>query len=702
LCIIPFLAVFSTYLVSTYNVDAGQLLLWALLCVVVLLIAFDKFIPSKLYPLAVFVIALTLLFQQTLISQWLIGTDIQSEWSLANSVLNTGVWNPNLLNHYDGMLSIVALAPIYSLISNLDLISVFKVLYSVIFALVPVVLYQAFRRQLNDKVAFLSCFLFVSFAGFYLEMPELARQEVAEFFCVLLILVLLSKEMNQATQSALFIVFGLSLVVSHYGLTYLIVAFFFATWLILTVVARVDRSKLLRYIRTNSGIHKDKQIIAASPKPPPRSTVTIVPIAVLFIATIAWYAYTAQATAVLAVVTLGSHIAGSVGELLSPEYSQAANVVAMGPLAGILHQVNAYVNYLNVFFIVAGVCLAIFLKMQRFKLQFWYIVLSISALGFLLASVVVPWLGAALNSTRVYQIALIFLAPFLAIAFITIGETAGVTMRKVTSKLGLGNSAIVSYPRLTRLLAIYLVLFLLLSTGSLFAITEGYQNTSLSNLVDGWPNHQNIIAATWATSQVYNSGTVPLSGKLVTIFHYVNNVRVVDTTTQTNSDGQITLTQTFSSAGPRSYYATFPGDAFYEAATSGGLYVNVGSNQSSSQATTSVGPQTTIALSASTTTPAVGKPVTFTATLTSGWVVYGDYYTSIILGALAPDRGLELPAQNGSAGSYIVLSTYNIEQNEALIPLYVGAVKQPYYTSVTPLISNRSLIYSSGGASVYV
>jgi len=704
LCILPFMAVFSTYLVNTYNVDTGQLFLWLIIGIVVLLIAFDKVIPSKLYPLAVFVIALSLLFQQTLISEWLTGTDVQAEWGLANSVLNTGAWNYNLLNQYDGMLSIVALAPIYSLISNLGLIWVFKLLYSVIFALVPVALYQIFHRQLNDKVAFLSCFFFMSFAGFYIEMPQLARQEVAELFCVLLILLLVSKEMNQAIQSALFIVFGLSMVVSHYGLTYLIVFFLFVTWLILTV-SRVDKSKLtLRYLRTKFGIHKNKQSIAASPKPPPRSAVTIIPIAVLLIASIAWYAYTAQATAVQAVVTLGSHIAGSLGEFLSPTYSQAAAVIEKGPLSGILHRVNAYVNYLNVFFLLAGVCLTIFLKKQRFKLQSEYVVLSISALGFLIASVVVPWLGAALNYVRVMQITLIFLAPFLAIGFITIGETAGGTIRKVTSKLGFGGSTIVSHSRLTQLLAIYLVLFMLLSTGFLFALTEGYQNSSLSDQVDGWPNHQTIVGATWAAWQAYGSGTIPLSGKSVTIFHYFNDVRYDDITESTNSDGQITITQTFSSAGPRDYYATFAGDASYDAATSAVVNVNVGSNQGSSQATTNVGAQTTTTLSASTTTPAVGQPVTFTATLTSGQVVYGDYFMAILLNSLTPERGLELPPlQDGSAGGfYIFLSPYNLAHNEALIPNYVGANKEPYYQSVTPLISNRSLIYSNGGANVYL
>jgi uncharacterized membrane protein len=703
LCILPFITVFSTYLLNAYNVNAVQLFLLLILSVVVILIVFDKVIPPKLYPLAVFVIGLVLLFRVSLISEWVSGADVQTEWSLANSVLNTGVWNPNLPHQYDAMLSVVTLAPIYSLTSNLDLVWVFKLVYSVIFALVPVGLYQIFRRQLDDKAAFLSCFLFVSFAGFYDEMPGMARQEIAELFCVLLILLLVSEEMNRGIRAALFAVFGLSMVVSHYGLTYLILLFFFVTWLLLAV-ARVGRERLMpRYLRTKFGIHKDKQIAAASPKPPPRSALTIVSILALFIASTAWYFYTAQGAITEQVAMLINHISGSIGELFSPTYSQGANVIAKGPLPGVLHQLNAYVNYLNVFFILTGVCVATFLTKQRFKLQFSYVVLSIVALGFLLVSVAVPWVAAALNYSRVYHIMLIILAPFLVIGFITIGETAGVTVRKVISKREFGSSATVSHSRLTRLLAIYLVLFMLLSTGFLFALTEGYQSDALSNQIDGWPTHQTIVGATWATWLAANSGAIPLSNKSVTIYHYFNGVKYTDTTTTTNSGGQITLTKSFSSAGSYDYYATFASDGSYETATSTAVDVNVGSNQASSQASTNVGRQTTITLSASTTTPAVGEPVTFTATLTSGLVIYGDYYSTFLLNALAPARGLQLPPQNGSAGDfYVFLSTYNIKHNQGLIQTLVGANKQTNYASVTPLISNRSLIYANGGASVYL
>jgi len=116
---------------------------------------------------------------------------------LANSGIEHRDLELNLLNIMMDMLSIVALGAYLLSISNLSLIWVFKLVYSFIFAVVPVALYQVFRRQLNDKVAFLSCFFFVSFAGFYSKCLNLGRrQEVAEFFCVLLILVLVSNEMN--------------------------------------------------------------------------------------------------------------------------------------------------------------------------------------------------------------------------------------------------------------------------------------------------------------------------------------------------------------------------------------------------------------------------------------------------------------------------------------------------------------------------
>jgi protocatechuate 3,4-dioxygenase beta subunit len=72
-----------------------------------------------------------------------------------------------------------------------------------------------------------------------------------------------------------------------------------------------------------------------------------------------------------------------------------------------------------------------------------------------------------------------------------------------------------------------------------------------------------------------SSGTTPLSGENVTIYHYLNGVRSNDTTNTTNATGQITVTTSFGSHGTRTYYASFAGDSSYQAATSSVLAVNV-------------------------------------------------------------------------------------------------------------------------------
>jgi uncharacterized lipoprotein YmbA len=248
---------------------------------------------------------------------------------------------------------------------------------------------------------------------------------------------------------------------------------------------------------------------------------------------------------------------------------------------------------------------------------------------------------------------------------------------------------------------------MLLSTGCLFAITQGYQNITLSNQIDGVYSQQTIVAATWQASHI---STIPLSSKYVTIFHYFNGSRYNDTTKLTNSDGQITFNQTFTSAGSYYAYATFAGDV-YKPSTSAVVNVTVGNNQSSSQATSrattnvySVA-QTTTTLSASSTTPAVGQPVTFTATLTTPQVVYVDSTNVYLLGgALGLGQQAQMPfsfRNDIAGGSNLFLGTYNIQHDNASLVHSVGVNIEISYVNVTPLISNRSLIYSNGGASVY-
>ncbi|MEI7827644.1 MAG: Ig-like domain-containing protein, partial [Euryarchaeota archaeon] len=72
-----------------------------------------------------------------------------------------------------------------------------------------------------------------------------------------------------------------------------------------------------------------------------------------------------------------------------------------------------------------------------------------------------------------------------------------------------------------------------------------------------------------------NQWALITTGKPVTIYHYLNGIKYIDTTKTTNANGQITLTQSFGSAGQRTYYATFAGDTWYKASTSAVVTINV-------------------------------------------------------------------------------------------------------------------------------
>ncbi len=246
LCLVPFLTVLGTYLMNFYHNNILLIILIILLAIISLLIVFDKFIPKNLYPLAVFVIAISLLYHNSLISMYIWGWDTHHEYYLSNLVIANPLWDSTIPYAVNAMLSIVMFSPIVSSICNMSLTWVFKIIYPLLFSLVPLGLYRVFQKQIDDKIAFLSCFFFVSLFMFYTEMLQLARQQIAELFFVLLILLMIDKNMDKTKRAFLFIVFGVSLVVSHYALSYIYMFCLISAWLILIFMDSPPSSAKIR------------------------------------------------------------------------------------------------------------------------------------------------------------------------------------------------------------------------------------------------------------------------------------------------------------------------------------------------------------------------------------------------------------------------------------------------------------------------
>ncbi len=173
LVLLPFLSVLGAMLVNALQ---DSFFLLSIIMLISILFFLGAISPrfSLYYPLAIFLIALALLFQTSLISNYIHGSDINIELHIFEVTKDLSYWNPNLfravadyqrwsdLANLGSMLSISVLPTIYSNILNIEETWVLKIVYPLIFSFLPLGLYQLYRTQWGKKAAFISSFFFVS------------------------------------------------------------------------------------------------------------------------------------------------------------------------------------------------------------------------------------------------------------------------------------------------------------------------------------------------------------------------------------------------------------------------------------------------------------------------------------------------------------------------------------------------------------
>ena len=136
LCLLPFVTVFATFLMNYYGTNSLQMILLLILMAIPFIVVAGR-ISQRYYAFLLFVTSFSLLFHTSLISPYVWGNDVNIEIIVSRLALQSGSWNISFASDYSGMLSLVILAPIYSLFSDISLPLVFKVLYPFIFSFVP-------------------------------------------------------------------------------------------------------------------------------------------------------------------------------------------------------------------------------------------------------------------------------------------------------------------------------------------------------------------------------------------------------------------------------------------------------------------------------------------------------------------------------------------------------------------------------------
>jgi len=438
--LIPFLAIFGAYSVCFHDNNILLLLLLLLIAVIPIFVAFDK-IPSKIYPIVVFLIAISLLFHNVLSSMYLQGDDLHLEYHLTNLVKLNSYWNASIPQPLNTVLSNVILAPIFSNVCEIELVWVFKLIYPFLFSLVPVGLYQAYKEETNEKVAFLSCFLFMSSFVFYTEMLQLAKQMLAEFFITLLMLLMISKRVDTANRALLSVIIVSSIIVSHYGVAWIFVISLFFALLFNVFRGRKDSSNA-KIVTSNLAM----------------LSLTLV---------VAWHLYTASSSALESVVALGNRVINSISELFSPVekgsvyWMTREDLPMIWSILRILYMIVAvsiYFGFLNILYKLHKK------KEKTLNLSSEYLLFSATFIGWLSISTIWPRISGvgSIGFTRMFHISSIFLAPFAVIGGIDAGRTI----------LKLCRRDISVDKNIIKVISIFLMIFLLFNSSLISEIVQ--------------------------------------------------------------------------------------------------------------------------------------------------------------------------------------------------------------------------------------
>jgi len=410
-------------------IDAYQNNILLLICIIAIagvvgLAAFGKFIKPSIYPLAIFIIGLCLLYQTTLMSPYLIGSDIYTEYHYYQLVANSGFWAASIPSTVNSCLSITMLAPVYSLLLNIDGVWVFKTVYHLLFALVPLILFHVFSQQMSPKKAFLAAFFFIIVPSFSLEMIALCRQEIAELFLALVILLLVDRKLSMGPKLTLAAIFAISIVVSHYSVGF-IGFIYMGLFLPFVFVIRSDIfRKAWGWLTAKTG-GLPKSLLSRQALP---LKILVIVVVIYFVSGFAWYGTVASGgnlgllsslwrgqtgvitTELAKIPTQPTQPTvffdfGSRDELIQTalglDFSQAS-------LQGKGFRIFQFITQL---FLIAG-CLRLLFRPKDLRFTAEYIALSLTSALLILACIFLPGFADLLNPTRMYHIALITLAPF--------------------------------------------------------------------------------------------------------------------------------------------------------------------------------------------------------------------------------------------------------------------------------------------------
>lgn len=383
----PLLAVIGRYTIDTGGSNVILMALFFLIPLyVVLLMWRNKKVPEITYPLAIGMISLSLLLSRALISDYLIGGDIYSEYHSFQVVAQNLHWSLEAeRSNASASLSVSLLPAMLQSLIGANPVYMYKAVLLLPIALIPVIGYVIYEKYMGRLYGFLSAFFYMAQLPFIYLLSAQIRVGIALISFSLLVMILFDKRLVGLNKTLLILAFLFSMVVEYYVLPIIFVFIMIVLWL----VPRIWKKGSF-----------DLQTVSIT------SAIIMPAILVYF-----WWGQL-TATALNEYIYYTKYTLANLSNLFAGEL-RGGEVTSLYTLASHLtfaQQIPGFVQRITFITISIGVVSILVRKEQRLKFGN-YSLLMAACLALLTVFILLPWVSIGYGADRAYIQPLVILAP---------------------------------------------------------------------------------------------------------------------------------------------------------------------------------------------------------------------------------------------------------------------------------------------------
>jgi uncharacterized membrane protein len=385
------LSLAGIFLMNNFSNNILLMAMISLIGLYVLLIVLNrKTLSGEIYPLAIFVIALSLMLMAGLRSDHILGWDVHGETMVFQLAKEKSSWNPYIFkNAYNTCLSITILPTILQHLTAISDEYIYKLIFQIIFAFFPVGVYLLGKRFFDKIPAFIGCIFLMSQTTFTTLHISTLRNEIALLFFVLTFLALLNNELKN--KHPLFLLFGTGLVLSHYS-----TAFIF-----LFLIAMKELIFFFKPLKKMINYNK---------------TITFLTVLLFFAMIFFWYGQVTNYSFSSLIESLKESFDNMKNFFLldarSPVISSAIGIDASESPAIYLFTLG--IGTITRIFLTLGVIYLIF-NFKKTEMRKDYALLCILSFCIFILAIIAPQISNVYNLERIYMLSLIFICPLIVL-----------------------------------------------------------------------------------------------------------------------------------------------------------------------------------------------------------------------------------------------------------------------------------------------